>query len=69
MKNEGTILAERKAQTILGIIDCGANSKQLIELVDVLEKFYYDAYYDGYYNGYDMGLVSNNKEKQLDPSS
>ena len=61
MKNEGTILAERKAQAILGIIDCGANSKQWIELVDVLEKLYYD--------GYDMGWFHNVKEKQLYKSS
>jgi len=61
MKNEGTILAERKAQAILGILDCGANSKQWVELVDVLEKLYYD--------GYDMGWIAKESNILLDTSS
>jgi hypothetical protein len=58
MKNEGTILAERKAQAILGILNCGANSGQWVDLVDVLEKLYYD--------GYDMGWVANNKHSDIE---
>ena len=38
MKDENTIKAEEKVQKILGILNCGANSKQWSELVELLKE-------------------------------
>ena len=38
MKDESTIIAEEKAQKILGILNCGANSKQWSEIVELIKK-------------------------------
>lgn len=38
MKDKSTIIAEEKVQKILGILNCGANSKQWVELVELIKE-------------------------------
>ena len=38
MKDQNTLKAEEKAQKILEILDCGANSRQWSELVELLKE-------------------------------
>lgn len=38
MKDQNTLKAEEKAQKILGILDCGANSKQWSELIELIKE-------------------------------
>ena len=38
MKDQNTLKAEEKAQKILSILDCGANSKQWSELIELIKE-------------------------------
>jgi hypothetical protein len=38
MKDQNTIKAEEKAQKILEILNCGANSKQWSELIELIKE-------------------------------